>query len=273
MKSIKKHQLLFYFFLIIFMFLTLYPMFMLFCGSLKHQIQLLGNPWFFSLPLHFRNYRIAFSQISWSIVNSFIVTGTGILIVLAASALASYVLALRKFKGRTFFYYYIVLLLMVPGFVILVPQFLVIHKMGLHNTYWGQILPPAANNIALGTMLMTSAFKRIPNSLIESARIEGCRDIPLLTNIVFPLCMPIFATVTITTGLAIWNNYMWSLIVTSGDKVVPVIVKISRLRASVTEGNGPVFAAYMIAALPVLILFFFASKSFVEGLTAGAVKG
>jgi ABC-type glycerol-3-phosphate transport system permease component len=254
-------------------FFTIYPLCMLLFGSLKHQMQLINNPWFITLPVYMRNYTIAVRQILFPIVNSFIVTSLGIGITLAGSSLASYAFAIHSFPGRTFWYFFIICLLMVPGFVILIPQFLVVSSLGLNNTYLGQVLPPAANNIALGVMLMTSFFKGIPNSIIESAQIEGCGEIGLLFKIVVPLSKPILAAVSITTGIALWNNFMWSLIITSGRKVMPVIVAISRLQATINEGNGPVFAAYVIAALPVLLFFVFASKAFVIGLTAGAVKG
>ena len=162
---------------------------------------------------------------------------------------------------------------MVPGFVILIPQFLVVRDMHLYNTYLGQILPPTANNAAMGVMLMTTFFQAIPGSVIESAKVEGCGPVQLFLKIILPLSKPIMATVSITTGLNLWNNYMWPLIITNGEKVMPVIVSITRLTTSISEGNGPLFAAYVVAAVPILILFAFASKQFISGLTAGAIKG
>lgn len=255
------------------LFVTFYPFFMLLCGSLKDKIQLLENPWFFARPLHFHNYEIAASQILRPLLNSFVVTGVGIFLTLLFSALAAYVIAHYEIPGGRFFYYYIISLLMVPGFVILIPQFLVVRDMKLYNTYLGQILPPTANNVAMGVMLMTTFFGTIPKSIIESAKVEGCNSVQMFIKVIVPLSKPIMATVAITTGLNLWNNYMWPLIITTGKEVMPVIVAITRLTASIQEGNGPIFAAYVIASVPILILFAFASKQFISGLTAGAVKG
>lgn len=257
----------------ILLFLTFYPFFMLLCGSLKDKMQLISNPWFFSRPLYFHNYRIAASQILRPLFNSFLVTGMGIGITLLFSSLAAYAIAHSNIPGKKFFYFYIISLLMVPGFVILIPQFLVVRDMNLYNTYLGQVLPPTANNIAMGVMLMTTFFEAIPKSIIESAKVEGCDPVQLFYTIVLPLSKPIMATVSITTGLNLWNNYMWPLIITTGKNVTPVIVAITRLTASIKEGDGPLFAAYVIAALPILVLFTFASKQFISGVTAGAVKG
>jgi ABC-type glycerol-3-phosphate transport system permease component len=255
------------------LFITFYPFFMLLCGSLKDKMQLVNHPWFFTSPMHFHNYQIAASQIIRPLFNSFIVTGAGILLTLLFSALAAYAIAHSNVPGKKFFYFYIISLLMVPGFVILIPQFLVVRDMHLYNTYLGQILPPTANNVAMGVMLMTTFFGAIPNSIVESAKVEGCGPLQMFTKMILPLSKPIMATVSITTGLNLWNNYMWPLIITTGKEVTPVIVAITRLTASISEGNGPLFAAYVIAAVPILILFAFASRQFISGLTAGAVKG
>lgn len=257
----------------ILLFITFYPFFMLLCGSLKDKMQLLENPWFFTTPMHFHNYEVAATQILRPLLNSFLVTAIGIICTLLFSALAAYVIANYDIPGKKFFYYYIISLLMVPGFVILIPQFLVVRDMKLYNTYLGQILPPTANNVAMGVMLMTTFFGTIPKSIIESARVEGCGSVQMFLKIVVPLSKPIMATVAITIGLNLWNNYMWPLIITTGQEVTPVIVAITRLTASIQEGNGPIFAAYVIASIPILVLFAFASKQFISGLTAGAVKG
>lgn len=258
---------------VVLLFITFYPFFMLLCGSLKNKMQLVDNPWFFTMPMYFHNYEVAVSQIMRPIFNSFVVTGVGIVLTVLFSAMAAYAIAHSDVPGKKIFYFYIISLLMVPGFVILIPQFLVVRDMHLYNTYLGQILPPTANNVAMGVMLMTTFFKAIPGSVIESAQVEGCGPVQMFSRIILPLSKPIMATVSITTGLNLWNNYMWPLIITNGKDVMPVIVSITRLTASISEGNGPLFAAYVIAAIPILILFAFASKQFISGLTAGAVKG
>ncbi|HHV09467.1 MAG TPA: carbohydrate ABC transporter permease [Clostridiales bacterium] len=253
--------------------ITFYPFFLLIFGSLKNKMQLVNNPWFLTFPLHFENYSIAFGQIVRPIFNSFVVTFIGIGITLVASALAAFVIAQLELPGKKIVYYYIISLLMVPGFVILIPQFLVVRDMHLYDTYLGQVFPPAANNIAMGVLLMTTFFKGLSKSIMESAKVEGCSNMQMFARIVLPLSKPIIATVSITTGLNFWNNYMWPLIITTSKNVSPVIVAVTRLKANIKLGEGPLFAAYVIASIPILLLFAVASEQFVEGITAGAVKG
>lgn len=273
MKKKKGNEMLVAILAIVLLFITFYPFFMLLFGSLKNKMQLVNEPWFFTLPMYFHNYETAFWQIIRPVFNSFVVTGTGIILTLLLSALAAYAIVHSEVPGKKILYFYIISLLMVPGFVILIPQFLVVRDMHLYNTYLGQILPPTANNVAMGVMLMTTFFQAIPGSVMESAKVEGCGPVQMFVKIVLPLSKPIMATVSITTGLNLWNNYMWPLIITNGKEVMPVIVSITRLTASISEGNGPLFAAYVLAAVPILILFAFASKQFISGLTAGAIKG
>ena len=253
--------------------LTMFPFYLMIVSTLKFQMQIYENPWFFSTPLHFDNYSNAFVRVIKPIFNSTIITVIGISVVLVASAMASYSFARFDFPQRDLIYSGIIVLLMIPGFVLLVPQFIQIKNMGLYNTYLGQAIPPAANYTALGVLLMRTFFEGLPKSLLEAADMEGAGEMTILTRIVVPLSLPILATVSIMTGLAIWNNFVWSLVVTRGEKVMPVIIAITNLVGDVNQGDGLKLAGYVIASIPVLILFFAATKPFISGLTSGAVKG
>ncbi|MBW7454677.1 carbohydrate ABC transporter permease [Paenibacillus sepulcri] len=253
--------------------LSLYPFFVMLVSAFKHQMQIYENPWFFSMPLHMDNFSSAFEQISRPIVNSVIITLIGIVVTLTASSTAAYAFAKFSFPFKNFFYTFIVMLLMIPGFVILVPQFINIKNLGMYNTLIGQALPPAASYTAMGVLLMRTFFEGLSKSLYEAAEMEGARDVRIFTQIVIPLSKPILATVAIMSGLQIWNNFVWSLVVTSGDSVKPVILAITTIAGGVNQGDGVKLAGYIIASLPLLILFFAATKPFVSGLTQGAVKG
>lgn len=258
---------------IAFFVLSMYPFFVMLVSSLKYQMQIYENPWFFSAPFHFGNYRVAFEQIAQPILNSILITAIGVMTTVIASSTAAYTFARHDFPLKNFFYGFIIMLLMIPGFVILVPQFINIKNMGMYNTILGQALPPAASYTAMGVLLMRTYFEGLSKSLYEAAEMEGAKDFRIFTRIVLPLSKPILATVAIMSGLSIWNNFVWSLVVTTGEKVMPVILAISVLKGNINEGDGVKLAGYIIASLPLLILFFAATKPFVAGLTQGAVKG
>jgi ABC-type glycerol-3-phosphate transport system permease component len=253
--------------------ISMYPFFVMLISSVKHQMQIYENPWFFSKAFHFDNYWIAFEQIAMPIVHSIEVTAIGVIVTLLASSTAAYAFARHDFPFKNLFYSIIIMLLMIPGFVILVPQFINIKNMGMYNTIIGQALPPAASYTAMGVLLLRTYFEGLSKSLYEAAEMEGAKDARIFTLIVLPLSKPILATVAIMSGLQIWNNFVWSLVVTTGDKVMPVIIAITTIQSGINEGDGVKLAGYIIASLPLLILFFAATKPFVSGLTQGAVKG
>lgn len=273
MKKIIRKQGIIYLVISALFFVTFYPFILLIFGSFKDKMQLVRNPWTLEVPLHFENYAIAFTQIARPMVNSIVMVAISIILIIILSSLASYAFAKHTFPGSGVLYTLIIALMMIPGFTTLVPQLILIKDMRLYNTLLGLILPMVANNTAMGVMLMTTFFKDIPSSLVEASKIEGCTELQIFYKIVLPLSKPIVATVSIMCGLRIWNNYMWPLVCAADDAVRPVIVAISRIMTNPSQGNGPMYAAYVIASLPLVILFFFSSKAFISGLTAGAVKG
>lgn len=259
--------------LAILLILTLVPFFLLIINSFKKHKEIVLNPWILPESLRLSNYATAYRQVAMPMVNSFTVTIAVVLITLAVSVLASYAFVMFQFKGSELLYYGIIAMLMIPGFVMLIPQFIQIKEIGLYNTFWGLILPPAAYSVAMGTFLIRGFMETLSKSLFESARIEGAGDGIILYKIVIPLSKPIISTVTIMTGLTAWNNYLWPLVSSTGPRTQQIAVALTKLVVSVTDGNGVLFSGYIIASLPLIILFCFASKSFVAGLTQGSVKG
>ncbi len=259
--------------LLLFFLLTFFPFYLLIIGSFKHQLQLIRNPWFFTLPLHFDNYVRAFNFIALSMLNSIVITIFIMAIVIFASSTGAYAFARFKFPGFDLLYFGIIMLLMVPVFAMLIPKFILVKDLGLLNTYAGQILPLSAQFAAMGLLLTRSFFEGIPDSLFESAQIEGAKEHHIFLRIVVPLSKPIIATVAIMSGYRGWNNYIWPLVVTSGPEVRPIIVTLPLLVGGVEAGKGPMLAGYVIGAVPLIILFIFATKPFISGITAGAVKG
>ncbi len=258
--------------LILFIF-TFLPFYLMVVSSIKYQMQIIDQPWWFSLPFHFSNYVKAFDALWRPIINSFIVTIIGLVITETAASMAAYSFTRYDFPFKNIIFFSILMLLMIPGFVILIPQFIQMTNMGFFNTYLGLAIPPGVHMCPLAFILMRSFFIGIPGSLFENAQIEGANNWMIFTKIVVPLSKPVLSTVAILAGFTIWNNYVWSLVISQGDKVQPVIVAIAKLKGNINEGDGLKLAGYVIASLPLVILFFFMTKPFISGITAGAVKG
>lgn len=259
--------------LLLILFLTLFPFYLLVVNSVKWNKEVILSPWGLASEWHFENYIKSFEQVLRPMLNTMFVTVCVVILVLAVSILAAYSFVRFEFKGSGICYLLIMAMLMIPGFVLLIPQFIQINRLGMFNTFAGLIFPPAAALSATGTFLLKSSMEGISKSLFEAADMEGARELHILRHIVLPLSKPTIATVVIVTGLATWNNYLWPLVSTTGEKTMQITVALTKLVRSATEGDGVLFSGYVIASVPLIILFSIASKSFVLGLTQGAVKG
>ncbi|MFV0399663.1 MAG: carbohydrate ABC transporter permease [Oscillospiraceae bacterium] len=254
--------------------LTLFPFYLMLVNSFKWQNDIIKNPWFFSGEFHPENYVKAFGSVLRPMFNSIIVTVAVIAITIAVSVMAAYAFArFARFPLKNVLYLGIIALLMIPGFVLLIPQYIQVVQLGIPNTYAALILPPAAYSVAMGTFLTRTAMEAVPKSLYEAADIEGAGEFRILFSIVLPLSGSVLATVAIVTGLSAWNNYIWPLVVSTGDATTQIAVALTKLKGSIKEGQGLLLAGYTIASIPLITLFCFASRSFIAGLTQGSVKG
>ena len=196
--------------------LTLLPFYLLVINAFKSQNEIILNPFQWAKSWQFQNFVKAAPQIIRPMANTFFVTAVIIIITIVVSLLASYAFVrYERFFGKEVLYFGIIALLMIPGFVMLIPQFVQITNLGMYNTFLGLILPPAAYQVAMGTFLTRSSMESISKSLFEAAEIEGANDMDILVKVVLPLSKPILSTVTIMTGLNAWNNYIWPLVSTS----------------------------------------------------------
>ena len=153
-----------------------------------------------------------------------------------------------------------------------IPIFSVALKYKLVNSYWGVILFGAAQCMAFGVFLLRSFFISLPKSLEEAAMIDGCTRFQSFTHVILPLAKPGIMTLVIYDGITIWNEYLLaSVLLRDGDKMtLPMGMKVF-MDKYVTD-YPQLFAALVIVTVPMLLIYFFAQKSFIEGMTAGSVK-
>ncbi len=253
--------------------LTLFPFYMLIVSSLKYADQMVLNFWGIGIPLHLDNYMSAFRQIGPFIGNTIFISSCIVLGVLLISSMAGYSFMRFSYPGKNILFMLILSLMMIPGFLILIPQFILVQKLGMLNTYQAQIFPPMAFGAAMATFLMRTFFEGLPRSLMESAETEGAGEMQIFSKIVIPLSLPVIATVSIINFLAGWNNYIWPLVATTGEKVKPVILALSTVTGTMDQGVSVKLAGYIISSIPLLVLFLVATKPFISGITSGAVKG
>ena len=160
---------------------------------------------------------------------------------------------------------------MIPFYVTLVPEYLIIRKLGWMNTYKAMIIPFLASG--MGISLFRSHFLSIAKELEECGKLDGASNFRIYLTIVMPISKPIIGTMTILKAMWSWNQYMWPLIVTTDISKKPIQVALNMFRGLNLTEWGYMCAGMTMAILPLVILFLCCQKQFIGGLQAGAVKG
>lgn len=254
-------------------FLTFVPVIMLLELSFKDMQQMAEAMWLPTWPLHWINYVKAWRAMEPYMINSVIFVVGTVTVSIVCSTLTAYALGRYDFPGREFFYMAVLALLMIPGILTLITTFVITVTLKLNNTYWGIWLPMAAGAQAFQIIVLRTFFSSLPGELFEAGRIDGASEAVMLVRIALPLAKPIMATLIVLQIMSVWNEFIWPIMVLSRPERYPVILGILRLGQLVTERDpGAQYAGYVIAGLPILILFAFSSRTFIRGLTSGAIK-
>lgn len=260
--------------LVVGLLLTLMPFIWMLLGSFKTQGELLQRPitWWPENPT-LENYEKWLSQLNYGqfFMNSIVVAVAVVLGNIIFCSMVGYALAKMRFPGKKVLFALVMLTLMVPGVVTLVPMFVLVSNMGLVNTYPALILPFLAG--PLGVFLMRQFILGIPDALIEAARIDGAGEFRIFFRIVLPQCGPPLATLSILTFLGSWNNFLWPLVVAQTENMYTLPVALS-LYSVGSNGTyyGLLMAGSVLVVTPILILFLFLQRYFVQGIAMTGIK-
>jgi raffinose/stachyose/melibiose transport system permease protein len=163
--------------------------------------------------------------------------------------------------------------ILIPAQALFLPIYIVGFRTGLVNTRFGVIFMFVASNISFGIFLMTSFMSTVPVELEEAARIDGCSIYRTYFSIVMPMLAPAVATLVIMQSFQIWNDYLMPSLFVSSKNLKTMTVAIQALFSQQTSDYSTAFAAIVLSALPVMVLFVILQKYFIKGMTIGAVKG
>jgi multiple sugar transport system permease protein len=205
-------------------------------------------------------------------VNSLIVATMAALFATLFAAMAGYVFAKKDFFMKKQFFYLLLATMMIPGMMYLVPQFVIVIKLGWFDTYKGLIIPHIAS--VFGLFLMKQFMESIPSSLIEAAQIDGAGEWQIFYMVVLPLSLPIITTLFLLTFLFHWSNFIWQLVITKpGSPLLTIPVGLAYFSGPHGSDWEVMMAASCFSIIPIAFLFLLAQKYFIEGMTQGAVKG
>lgn len=260
---------------LILMVCVLYPMVLLILDSFKTKDQFQFDPFGFPSPAIFDNYKVAWLYVKDFMINSVVVTVMVTVILVAIATVTAYAFTRFNFRFKETLFIAMLALMMIPGMLTLISQYGMIVKFNMLNDYWAAVLPSVSGSIPMSVFLFRTFFSGVPKELFEAAEIDGASQPRQLVSIMMPMSKAIIATLTITTVLSTWNDYLWPLLVFPNDimKTIPVgLVSWTDTYYKMVHSYGPPFAGYVIASIPLVIVFSIASKQFIAGLTSGAFK-
>jgi ABC-type glycerol-3-phosphate transport system permease component len=189
------------------------------------------------------------------------------------ASLSGYVFARHRFPGKEFLYTLILALLMIPPILTLIPAYVLIYNMSIQNTYWALILPWISGGQVFAILLCRSFFATLPEEFFDAARIDGAHELSAFWLIAVPLSIPILVTVAVVRLVTTYNQFMWPLVVISSPSRQVVAVALTQFTSEIgVTDMGPRMAAYILATLPLVVLFSFGMRHYVRGITAGGLK-
>ncbi len=227
------------------------------------------------LPHHasWANYRELFVHAGMGryLLNSLLVAGIITALSVLFNLMAGYAFAKLRFPGRERLFQTLLGALVIPAQVAMLPLFLLLKYVGLVNSYAGVIVPTLAT--VFGIFLVRQYARGIPDELLEAARIEGAGEWRIFWQIVLPLLKPIIVTLAIFSFLAAWNDFMWPLIVLTGQEHYTLPIGLAALAREHAQDSELMMAGAVVTVLPVLLLFLSLQRYYLQGLLLGSVKG
>ena len=221
----------------------------------------------------FEHYEALFTRLNLGryLLNSaliaFVVTALSIIV----NSMAGYAFAKLRFRGRDRLFQLLSAGLVLPVQVAMLPLFLLMKRLGLINTYWGVIIPGLAS--IFGIFLIRQYAQAIPDDMLDAARVDGASELRIYRSVVLPGIVPILATLAIWTFLATWNDFMWPLIVLSDESHYTLPVALASLVGEHVQDTELMMAGSVLTTLPVLLVFLFLQRYYIQGVMAGSVKG
>lgn len=255
------------------LFILIYPLAMTLWDAFKSPSAYDTSKWYPTLPLRVSNLKVAFGGTWRYVVNTVVVAVAGGAGCLFIASISAYTFARMEFPGRKLLFSLVIGLMMVPGVLTLVPSYAIYRNMGLLDSLWVLILPVVIGGSIFGVFLLNSFFQGIPRDIFEAAKIDGAGDFQCYAKVAVPLCIPIMSTLAIMKFIDVWNDYLWPMITIHDYNKLTIssglIVSFTKQYSS----NMPVtFSGYVIASLPLIVLFVTANRYYVEGLVSSAIK-
>ncbi|NIK75798.1 arabinosaccharide transport system permease protein [Paenibacillus castaneae] len=282
MKTTEKHKwsmntVLLLLLFIVFAVFALFPLVTLLIASFKPAQELMRfglnlriSPDIFS----FKNYTYLFTGNSLYLTwykNSLVITAIFTVLCLFFSSMVGYGLAVYQFRFRNFIFALVLITMMVPIEIIILPLYKLSINLNLINSIWGVILPFAAAPLPI--FFFRQYASCLPKDFLDAARVDGTTEFGTFFRIMMPLMAPAFSSMAILQALFAWNNFLWPLIVLRTTEQLTIPIGLATLLTPYGNNFDMLISGAVVAIVPILLVFLFFQKYFIEGMTAGGVKG
>lgn len=253
----------------------IFPAIWLFYSSMKTKSQFYANPIGLPDSINFDHYLYILknSDILLWMGNTARNTILSLVLILSIGFVVGYFISRFQFRGRKVLYSYFLLGMLVPIHALMIPMYILFTKTGLGDSWYTLIFPYTAFGIPIAVFLVESYVQNIPRELEEAAAIDGSSFNRTLFAIILPICKPILVTVGIIQFFALWNEFTFSLILISKERLKTVSVGLTIFKGQYSTDYPRMMTAMLLAILPAIVMYALFSKQIIKGMVAGAVKG
>ena len=251
------------------------PMILMISGSLKTEEQLATDPnSLVPSPVAWSNYPEALDSMPLVVylLNTVVLCAGCVIGTTLSCALVAFGLSRVQWSGRSWVFWTVVSTMLLPWHVTMIPQFVLISKLGLYNSFWAIIAPTFFGN-AFFIFLLRQFFLSIPEEIFEAARLDGLSDWGIFWRILVPLSKPALVTVALFQFVHTWNDFGGPLLYLNDPKSFPLAYGLERFVSSYASQTHLMLASAVLFTVPIVVLFFFAQKTFIQGISTTGIKG
>ena len=252
------------------------PIYYFVIGAFKKRTDIVKHPLTIDFSrMSLDNFTYAFKKMNLikALGNTGFITVVSLLMVIVCGSLAGFAVARIRHRLFQVFYTVIIALMVVPFIGALIPIVVLINRIGLYGSLWGNVMIQAAWNLPFSIFLFTGFMRALPKEMEDAAYIDGCSTFGIYGRIFLPLLKPVTATCCIRAGIGIWNDYLVSNSLLNSARQPTLMVAVYQFFGQYVSEYGYAFAGIIMASLPIVAMFLFLQKYFIKGLVAGAVKG
>lgn len=203
--------------------------------------------------------------------NSAVITITQSVLTLFTSAWVAYGFAMYEFKGKNLIFLCVLIVMMIPFEILMLPMYVQANTMGLLDSMWGVMLPFLASVSAI--FFFRQYLSGLPRELLDAGRVDGCTEYGIFFRIILPIVGPAMSSMAVLVGMGAWNNLLWPMLVLTSMKKYTLPIGLNTLFTPYGNNYDLMICGSCFAVLPILVLYVFAQKFIIEGMTAGSVKG